>query len=105
MTKEAQWTPFDEAMAHAQTKLDSVFKKIRDDAFHAGFQAGTQTGLRTVMPVAAQAMRESAHMWPEFPKELVLKFADIMEREMTEHLAGMIPNCADKGETHEQKQA
>lgn len=105
MTEQTEWTEMDAALAQAQINFTIFVKKTRDDAFHAGFQAGTQDGLRVVMPAAARAMRESADMWPNVPKELVLAFADLMETTMTAHLAAMIPNAADEGAEHEQKQA
>jgi len=105
MTENTEWVTGERAIAEAHASFNRFIKKVKDDAFHAGFQAGTQSGLRAVMPVAAQAMRESADMWPNFPKELVMQFADIMEHEMTERLAEMIPNAADVGKAHEQKQA
>lgn len=94
MTANTEWLTDEEAIAAAQANFNRFIKKVKDDAFYAGFQAGTQSGLRAVMPAAAKAMRESADMWPNFPKELVVQFADLMEHAMTEHLAGMIPNAA-----------
>ena len=70
------WTVQDE-MEHLRQEQLRV-KKLRDDAFKAGFDLGAVWGITNGVKALAGIFAETADKWESYPPELVRSFAASM---------------------------
>ena len=90
MSDKTFWAPQDE-IACLQQQVEQL-KKQRNGAFQDGFTAGATTGTEAVVKGACKVLRTTTAAWDGIPPDLIIGYADLMEKQMPIIIAAI---CAE----------